>query len=58
LKCFIDKNLWDEARIFTGNKIAGRGIAAPTINVNTKKKNQETMNFVFYIEKTNKHIAL
>lgn len=31
LKTFIDKNLWDEARIFTGNKKFIKGIQAPTI---------------------------
>ncbi len=29
---FIKQNLWDEARIFTGNKTFGKGVRAPEIN--------------------------
>ena len=32
LQSFIDKNLWDEARVFTGNKYFQSGIKAPLIN--------------------------
>ena len=32
LQSFIDMNLWDEARIFTGNKFFFKGIDAPRIN--------------------------
>ncbi len=32
LKCFIDKGLWDEARVLTGTKTFREGIPAPTIN--------------------------
>jgi diaminohydroxyphosphoribosylaminopyrimidine deaminase/5-amino-6-(5-phosphoribosylamino)uracil reductase len=31
LQSFIDKNLWDEARIFTGNKWLGEGIKSPAL---------------------------
>jgi diaminohydroxyphosphoribosylaminopyrimidine deaminase/5-amino-6-(5-phosphoribosylamino)uracil reductase len=31
LKKFIEAKLWDEARIFTGNKILGNGIKSPVI---------------------------
>ena len=31
LQSFIDENLWDEARIFTGNNFLGDGIKAPVI---------------------------
>ena len=31
LQCFIDKQLWDEARVFTGNKSFQSGIKAPII---------------------------
>ncbi|MEM0992124.1 MAG: bifunctional diaminohydroxyphosphoribosylaminopyrimidine deaminase/5-amino-6-(5-phosphoribosylamino)uracil reductase RibD [Bacteroidota bacterium] len=31
LESFIAQGLWDEARVFTGNKIQGGGIAAPKI---------------------------
>jgi diaminohydroxyphosphoribosylaminopyrimidine deaminase/5-amino-6-(5-phosphoribosylamino)uracil reductase len=34
LQNFIDKDLWDEARIFTGNKYFQSGIKAPIINKN------------------------
>lgn len=29
LQTFIDENLWDEARIFTGNTVFGKGVKAP-----------------------------
>ena len=32
LQAFIDKNLWDEARVFIGNSKFTKGIAAPKIN--------------------------
>jgi diaminohydroxyphosphoribosylaminopyrimidine deaminase / 5-amino-6-(5-phosphoribosylamino)uracil reductase len=32
LQKFIDSNLWDEARVFTGEKNFGKGIAAPELN--------------------------
>lgn len=32
LKSFIEMNLWDEARIFTGNKLFFKGIDAPRIS--------------------------
>lgn len=32
LECFIETNLWDEARIITGNINAGKGISAPLIS--------------------------
>lgn len=31
LKSFIDKNLWDEARVFVGQKTFGAGIGAPKV---------------------------
>lgn len=34
LQNFIDKGLWDEARVFTGNKYFQSGIKAPKINGN------------------------
>lgn len=39
LQGFIDKDLWDEARIFTGNKYFQSGIKAPIIN-NSKSSSQ------------------
>ncbi len=32
LQSFIDKNLWDEARVFTGNTLLKNGITAPKIH--------------------------
>ena len=32
LQSFIDSGLWDEARIFTGNKWLGNGVKAPSLN--------------------------
>jgi diaminohydroxyphosphoribosylaminopyrimidine deaminase / 5-amino-6-(5-phosphoribosylamino)uracil reductase len=32
LQTFINENLWDEARIFTGNMLFNTGLEAPTIN--------------------------
>lgn len=35
LNSFIEADLWDEARIFTGEKSLGKGIKAPVLNGNT-----------------------
>ncbi|MDT8412318.1 MAG: bifunctional diaminohydroxyphosphoribosylaminopyrimidine deaminase/5-amino-6-(5-phosphoribosylamino)uracil reductase RibD [Vicingaceae bacterium] len=32
LQAFIDENLWDEARVFTGNKTFRNGLKAPILN--------------------------
>ena len=40
LQTFIDANLWDEARIFTGNVKWGEGKKAPRINGKTVEKQQ------------------
>lgn len=37
LQTFIDSNLWDEARVFTGKKVLNQGIESPVFN---KKANQ------------------
>lgn len=34
LQSFIDQNLWDEAKVFIGNKTFSKGLKAPTINLN------------------------
>lgn len=31
LQSFIDADLWDEARVFTGKKYFGRGVKAPDL---------------------------
>ena len=40
LQTFIDANLWDEARIFTGNIEFGNGIKAPILNQIPYKKEE------------------
>ena len=39
LQSFIDDNLWDEARVFTGNIHLKNGISAPVLNGNFQLKN-------------------
>tara|TARA_R110000850_G_scaffold150497_1_gene273152 strand:+ start:45607 stop:46632 length:1026 start_codon:yes stop_codon:yes gene_type:complete len=34
LQTFIDSNLWDEARVFTGNNVLSEGVKSPVINKN------------------------
>lgn len=41
IQCFIDKNLWDEARIFKGQMAFNNGVKAP--NINGKIVNKETI---------------
>lgn len=38
LQHFIDANLWDEAHIFTGSKVLGKGIKAPILFGEIKEK--------------------
>jgi diaminohydroxyphosphoribosylaminopyrimidine deaminase/5-amino-6-(5-phosphoribosylamino)uracil reductase len=38
LQTFIDKNLWDEARLFIGSDSFGNGTKAPTIVLNNREK--------------------
>lgn len=47
LQTFINANLWDEARVFTGNNSFNEGLKAPKINGNliaSKKIEQDTLN--------------
>jgi diaminohydroxyphosphoribosylaminopyrimidine deaminase/5-amino-6-(5-phosphoribosylamino)uracil reductase len=37
LESFIRKNFWDEARVFTGNKLFHKGVFAPQINATVVK---------------------
>ena len=30
---FIDQEMWDEARVFTGTQFISNGLTAPTLNV-------------------------
>jgi len=55
LNSFIDNNIWDEARIFIGNKYFGNGVIAPHIK-------QDAENIYSYNEDKliiikNKHIS-
>jgi len=46
LQTFIDANLWDEARVFTGNAILKEGIKAPLLKgtlISEEKINQDTL---------------
>ena len=40
LKSFIDEGLWDEARIFKGKNVFGKGLSAPEIHGITTSKEQ------------------
>jgi len=47
LQTFINANLWDEARVFSGNKSFSHGLKAPLFSENsiaTSKINQDTLN--------------
>jgi diaminohydroxyphosphoribosylaminopyrimidine deaminase/5-amino-6-(5-phosphoribosylamino)uracil reductase len=61
LQSFINENLWDEARIFIGDKWLGDGIKAPVLNgtvINEEEivndrlivLNREPLNFYLYIQ--------
>lgn len=38
LQSFIDENLWDEARVFIGNKTFNKGLKAPQLNIHPTSK--------------------
>jgi diaminohydroxyphosphoribosylaminopyrimidine deaminase/5-amino-6-(5-phosphoribosylamino)uracil reductase len=38
LESFISEGMWDEARVFTGNHIFGKGVPAPVFNHTPKKR--------------------
>jgi diaminohydroxyphosphoribosylaminopyrimidine deaminase/5-amino-6-(5-phosphoribosylamino)uracil reductase len=40
LERFINNNLWDEARVFTGNRVFERGIEAPRLSAKIKEEHQ------------------
>lgn len=49
LQQFIDNNLWDEARVFTGNNSFKKGVRAPNFNAVLKEeRNIETDNLKIY----------
>jgi len=50
LQKFISENLWDEARVFTGNTLFGEGIKAPELNairVETHNIMEDRLDFYF-----------
>tara|TARA_R110000850_G_scaffold269549_1_gene401813 strand:- start:21377 stop:22417 length:1041 start_codon:yes stop_codon:yes gene_type:complete len=49
IQSFIDKDLWDEARVFKGKTIFEKGIKAPTINHSARRKNQILTDELIYI---------
>ncbi len=48
LRSFIEQNLWDEARIFTGNKYFGEGTKAPEFPFNPSKEENFDGSFLKY----------
>ncbi len=40
LEGFIKRNLWDEARVFTGDQLFGSGIRAPRLETDASEKHQ------------------
>ena len=49
LQSFINENLWDEARIFTSDKILKEGVKAPVIigkEISTMKISEDTLRFL------------
>jgi diaminohydroxyphosphoribosylaminopyrimidine deaminase/5-amino-6-(5-phosphoribosylamino)uracil reductase len=48
LQSFIDDNLWDEARVFTGNLHLKNGIKAPILNGDFRKKSIKEDQFKLY----------
>jgi diaminohydroxyphosphoribosylaminopyrimidine deaminase/5-amino-6-(5-phosphoribosylamino)uracil reductase len=49
IQSFIDKDLWDEARVFKGKTIFKKGVKAPTINHSIKRQTQILTDELIYI---------
>lgn len=49
IQSFIDKDLWDEARVFKGKIIFEKGVKAPTINHSIKRQTQILTDELIYI---------
>lgn len=49
LNSFLEDNIWDEARIFTGNDLLYHGLRAPVINIPGRKYQvqEDTLNVIF-----------
>ena len=50
LESFINTNLWDEARVFTNNRMLGGGISSPKIGgkiFNTKKIDDDVLKIIY-----------
>ena len=48
LNTFINQNLWDEARVLIGNRMFGKGLAAPLLNKAPNTVKQVDDDFVCY----------
>lgn len=48
LNTFINENLWDEARVLIGNKMFGKGLAAPQLSKQPNSVKQVDDDFVCY----------
>lgn len=48
LQSFIDENLWDEARVFRGNKNFEKGIKSPILSAKVAKQTNDTGDFLNY----------
>ena len=51
LNTFITENVWDEARVLIGNKMFGKGLAAPLLNTVPNSTNQVDDDFVCHYYK-------
>ncbi len=58
LEGFIKRNLWDEARVFTGDQLFGSGIRAPRLETDASEKHQiaGSMLSIFRNQTLNLHI--
>ncbi len=58
LEGFIKRNLWDEARVFTGDQLFRRGIRAPSLETDTSEKHQiaGSMLSIFRNQTLNLHV--
>lgn len=57
LNTFITENVWDEARVLIGNKMFGKGLAAPLLNMVPNRINQADDDFVcHYYKQTHHHV--
>lgn len=58
LNQLINQNLWDEARVFTGEKVFNQGIKAPVLNNYQQVNQQQILNDQLVIYKNQENIYL